>query len=109
MINSLLSIGLVSLIAATNAAPVVVTKRENPQKRGLAYNDPNLTRLFGDKVSWCYNWGSYNDVQGSNLEFVPMLHGGGPEYTNVWNDNVQKAYDAGSRNALSFNEPDQCG
>jgi hypothetical protein len=111
MVYSLLSIGLVSLIAATNAAPLSkpLVVRENAPKRGLAYNDPNLTKLFGDKVSWCYNWGSYNDVAGSNLEFVPMLHGSGPEFTNVWNDNVEKAIAAGSRNVLSFNEPDQCG
>jgi hypothetical protein len=111
--KSLLSVGLVSLLAVlSNAAPVTkaLAVRDNAPKRGLAYNDPNLTSLFGDKASWCYNWGSWKDLPaGSPLEFVPMLHGGGSEFTNIWNTNVEKAISSGSKHILSFNEPDQCG
>jgi hypothetical protein len=60
----------------------------------------------GSKVSWAYNWGQTNANMGVNLEFVPMLWGAGSGHTNSWVANANKAIAAGSKNLLSFNEPD---
>ena len=102
---------LLSLLGAStviNAAPLAP---RGPGKRGLAYNDPNLTKLFGasnGKISWMYNWDSVPNG-GASLNFVPMLHSDLATHTSRWNANVDKAVKAGSTHIMSFNEPDQCG
>jgi len=77
-------------------------------KRGLAYNDPQLLTRFlngGNKVSWAYNWGQYDD-SGTSLEFCPMLWGLKLDFAQTWPSNAQKAINAGSKCLFSFNEPD---
>ncbi|KAK3900234.1 glycosyl hydrolase catalytic core-domain-containing protein [Staphylotrichum tortipilum] len=77
-------------------------------KRGLAYNDPQLLTRFlngGNKVSWAYNWGQYDD-SGTSLEFCPMLWGLKLDFAQTWPANAQKAINAGSKCLFSFNEPD---
>ncbi|OCK76238.1 glycoside hydrolase family 128 protein [Lepidopterella palustris CBS 459.81] len=81
-------------------------------KRGLAYNDASLTKLFsssGSKISWTYNWGSSSYGASTAYEYVPLLHDNGTSHTSVWAANVKTAVAAGAGHAMSFNEPDQCG
>jgi hypothetical protein len=74
-------------------------------KRGLAFNDPKLTTLFGSKVTWAYNWGqTAGNGFNSKLEYSPMLWG--TSGTSIWNSNAKAAIAAGSDTLLSFNEPD---
>ncbi|KAF2817457.1 uncharacterized protein BDZ99DRAFT_457194 [Mytilinidion resinicola] len=88
-------------------------RRAVPKKRGLAYNNPALTKLFtgaNSKISWMWNWDSakYNGVN-SNLVYCPILQSNAASDTSKWNANFATAWAAGSRHAFSFNEPDQCG
>ncbi|KEF50989.1 uncharacterized protein A1O9_12966 [Exophiala aquamarina CBS 119918] len=75
-------------------------------KRGLAYNTASLTDVFAGKgMSWAYNWAA--DPTGTivtGAEYVPMLWG--PDQSTTWAALAAAAFSAGSRHALSFNEPD---
>ncbi|KAL6863356.1 hypothetical protein ACO1O0_003606 [Amphichorda felina] len=78
-------------------------------KRGLAYNDATLANIFGDgceACSWGYNWGSSRNGLDDKYNFVPMLWGDRPEFTGVWDNNVEEALNTGSKALFSFNEPD---
>jgi hypothetical protein len=91
----------------------VLVRRGTPKKRGLAYNDPALTKLFdgtNSKISWMWNWDSarYSGASGS-LVYCPILHNDQAGQTSKWFANFQAAWDSGSRHVFSFNEPDQCG
>jgi len=114
MFTSILSLGLVSLLATTSTAaptPAPLVAR-NANKKGVAYENPAAVPLFGDKVSWCYNWVSaskFGSGTPGNIEFVPMLHSDEAMWTNVWAAEFEASYQAGARHVLSFNEPDQCG
>ncbi|KAF2178986.1 glycoside hydrolase family 128 protein [Zopfia rhizophila CBS 207.26] len=123
MVKSILSLTLLGLVALSGAAPLTaapitedvpatIQARAGKNKRGIAFNDAKLTKLFktqGSKVSWMYNWDSAANGVAEGWEFVPLLHGKGPEYVNKWTGNVEKAIKAGATHAMSFNEPDQCG
>jgi len=114
MFTSILSLGLVSLLATTSTAaptPAPLVTRSS-SKKGVAYENPSVVPLFGDKVGWCYNWVSASKFGSSppnNIEFVPMLHSDEAMWTNVWKAEFEASYSAGARHVLSFNEPDQCG
>ncbi|KAH7125623.1 hypothetical protein B0J11DRAFT_435127 [Dendryphion nanum] len=103
-LNFLLS--LLGASAVVNASPIVARASG---KRGLAYNEGPLTKLFPNgKVSWMYNWDSVSNGA-SGLNFVPMLHSDLAVHTSRWNANLEKSVKAGSTHVFSFNEPDQCG
>jgi len=85
-----------------------MTKTQN--KRGLAYNDPELTFLFGgskSQVTWMYDWGQ-DLCAGGNQDFecIPMLWGDAPNILSTWNATVHSAVAAGASRVLGFNEPD---
>jgi len=79
-------------------------------KRGLAYNDPSLTYLFGgadSQVTWQYDW-SQNTCNNANPDFqcLPMLWSDSAPLTATWDANVRAAVKAGVTAVLGFNEPD---
>lgn len=94
----------------TSAASVATAASGN--KRGAAYNTASLiSPLLGDgnQLSWAYNWGSVSDGLSdvdSGIEFVPMLWGDKDDFFADWSANAQAAIDAGAKNLLCFNEPD---
>lgn len=99
---------LAGLSALTEAGPM---KKRASGKRGLAYNDGAFTQMFGDEISWQYNWGStqYGNPA-KDYPYVPMVHG--TEIAAKGQDemnNVLKEVEKGAKWVLSFNEPDQCG
>ncbi|KAM0329130.1 hypothetical protein ACHAQA_004426 [Verticillium albo-atrum] len=87
-------------------------------KRGFAYNEADLVSSFftnGNECAscgWAYNWDSSdNGLSQSGVEFVPMLWGPIDTHTQRWEENANKAIEAGSTHILSFNEcdmPSQC-
>jgi hypothetical protein len=94
---------------------------KNSGKRGLSYNDPNLTQPFSlsgqsSKISWAYNWYSLPYTNGQThsgynpaLSFVPMLWSSASDLTSVWTSNVATAKaNYGTTAVLAFNEPDGC-
>jgi len=101
------------LASIINAAPAPALVDRNLQfKRGLAYNNAALTKLFqfpGNKISWMYNWDSVSNGGEKSLNYVPMLHSDRPDHTGRWMANVDKGVKEGITSILSFNEPDQCG
>ncbi|GJE93989.1 glycoside hydrolase family 128 protein [Phanerochaete sordida] len=92
---------------APTTPPTVATPTGSTVKRGVSYNDANAPGLFGDKISWQYNW---SPVPGGNVpagkEFVPMLWGADADHTNGWMDDATAAIAAGATHLLGFNEPD---
>lgn len=91
----------------TGAAPVEIEERAVSLKRGFAYNDASLTKLFTrSKINWAYNWDSKATGLPAGLQFVPMLWGTAADHTNQWNANANAALKSGSGQLLSFNEPD---
>nr|XP_031857134.1 uncharacterized protein CI109_007487 [Kwoniella shandongensis]KAA5524205.1 hypothetical protein CI109_007487 [Kwoniella shandongensis] len=91
------------------------TPVKNNGKRGLSFNQANLTSPFSlsgqnSKVSWAYNWAQTQTGSGFNpvLEFVPMLWSNAAELLSSWKTNAQKGIDNGATALLSFNEPDFC-
>ncbi|KAF2463596.1 uncharacterized protein BDR25DRAFT_383449 [Lindgomyces ingoldianus] len=125
--QSFLTIALLGLASISHAVPmpapaaltadIIDTNANNletravAKKRGLAFNDPKVTKLFktgNSKVSWMYNWAS-STSGAANLEFVPMLWGKDADHTSKWAADVEKYVNAGTTHAMSFNEPDQCG
>ncbi|KAF2119195.1 glycosyl hydrolase catalytic core-domain-containing protein [Lophiotrema nucula] len=111
MSKPVLFLSLLTLSSFVYAAPA--KSRREQTKRGLAFDywEGAYTYAFSgvqNHFSWMYNWGSsYEDA--ISLPFVPMLHDNMGKSTEVWNENVEKAYQAGAREVFSVNEPDQCG
>ncbi|KAI1323958.1 glycosyl hydrolase catalytic core-domain-containing protein [Xylariaceae sp. FL0255] len=88
-------------------------------KRGLGFNDPNLTRPFQNSsdVNWAYNWASDVYYPGTwvpntfdtALTYVPMLWSAADDLTSIWTANVNHAIATYHTDAvLTFNEPDGC-
>ncbi|GAB7358050.1 hypothetical protein MBLNU230_g0213t1 [Neophaeotheca triangularis] len=115
-ISSTLTTVLLSSALAAAQTPV-----RNNGKRGLCWNDIDLTQPYSlsgqnSKVSWDYNWyfsecpawepncGTHNPA----LDFVPMLYSDSDEFTSAWPTAVQRALDNGRDMLFSFNEPDAC-
>lgn len=73
-------------------------------KRGLCYNDAAMTKLFGSKISWAYNWGQTPGSIASSLDYSPMLWG--QKFVSGWASVAQAAIDGGADTLLGFNEPD---
>ncbi|KAF2878026.1 hypothetical protein BDV95DRAFT_8699 [Massariosphaeria phaeospora] len=85
-----------------------------PNKRGIAYNDPGITKLFpapGSKVSWMWNWDSWTENAQDGYEYVPMLWSDHPDKTSQWEKHIDFWVHVGPglTHVMSFNEPDQCG
>lgn len=100
-----------SVAPVNTPTPVVVTPPSNggAGKRGLAYNNADLTSSFtgaDSKVSWAYNWGSSTPSIPSSFEYVPMLWGTGSDHSNGWQEAATSAIAKGSKHLLAFNEPD---
>ncbi|KAF2108292.1 glycosyl hydrolase catalytic core-domain-containing protein [Lophiotrema nucula] len=99
-------------VEATSAAAssAAATPSSSPSysggKRGLAYNDESLCSSFASgKFSFSYNWGQTGgDCAGAG--FAPMMHKPSDSTAEAWLANVDKAYKAGSRVVMGFNEPD---
>ncbi|CAL1710625.1 unnamed protein product [Somion occarium] len=94
--------------AIPSPAPSSPSTGDGASKRGLAFNDVNLTKNFNSpKVTWAYNWASSHqgDLPGG-VEFVPMLWSADGSKTNVWQDDATAAIASGSKYLLAFNEPD---
>ncbi|KAK6003611.1 hypothetical protein QM012_009382 [Aureobasidium pullulans] len=107
-----------STSSAVSASPTPV---RNFGKRGLSYNQANLTLPFSlsgqdSQVSWAYDWFyapcSSAGVQDCDfnpaLEFVPLLYNDDPNLLSQWPAAAQLAIDNGSTALFSFNEPDFC-
>ncbi|KAI5247464.1 hypothetical protein E4T43_01995 [Aureobasidium subglaciale] len=110
-----------SSFRTTSIATAVPTPVRNFGKRGLAYNQANLTMPFSligqnSQVSWAYDWyyapcstPGVNDCSfNPALEFVPLLYNSDPNLLNNWASAAQIAIDNGSTALMSFNEPDFC-
>ncbi|KFZ11290.1 hypothetical protein V502_07624 [Pseudogymnoascus sp. VKM F-4520 (FW-2644)] len=99
-----------SIVAPIIATPTpVVTPSTSGPKRGLAYNNADLTNSFtgaDSKVSWAYNWGSTTPSIPSSFEYVPMLWGTQAVHSDNWNEAATAAIAKGSKHLLAFNEPD---
>lgn len=69
-------------------------------KRGLAYNDPAMTKLFGGSgshVSWMYDWTSTPlDNTNSALKYIPMLWSNSANHVAAWNANANAGIAAGA-------------
>lgn len=104
-------LGLLFLSAsAVLAVPVTqpIVARATGNKRGVCYNDPNLTNLFSSSaVTFAYDW---DQVPGgtilSSLEYIPMLWNSADSRTSSWNTNAAAGLSAGATHLLGFNEPD---
>ncbi|PSR76383.1 hypothetical protein PHLCEN_2v8479 [Hermanssonia centrifuga] len=90
----------------TAAPPPKPTSTGTTIKRGISYNQAQLTENFsGSKVSWAYNWASAPGGElPKDLEFVPMLWGGGDN--SNWVNDATAAIASGSTHLLGMNEPD---
>lgn len=79
-------------------------------KRGIAYNDPNLAKSFGDvcqdNCGWFYNWGSSSGGISGKKNFIPTLWGDLPVHTGHWDQDAEAAIADGCQQFFSFNEPD---
>ncbi|KAF2262879.1 hypothetical protein CC78DRAFT_534426 [Lojkania enalia] len=114
----LLSAAILGLYTLSVAVPLVhitpadfnlTEKVDGATKRGLAFNDPALTHLFGGtKVSWMYNW-SHMQNGGAGYEYVPMLWSNRGDMS-VWQKHVDFWAAEGNRvpttHLLGFNEPE---
>ncbi|KAB5585804.1 glycosyl hydrolase catalytic core-domain-containing protein [Coniochaeta sp. 2T2.1] len=97
---------------ASAAPAAAVPASSGGNKRGVAFNDPELAKKFlgsGSKISFAYNWGQTNDLGVDHVNFYPMLWSPGELHEPTWNANANKAIAAGSKVLLSFNEPDNSG
>ncbi|KAL6712369.1 hypothetical protein ACN47E_000246 [Coniothyrium glycines] len=85
-----------------------------PSRRGVAYNDPEVVRLFlsdESKITWCYNWDSRTGATNTPYEFVPMLHSLRTDHIGRWRGDAERAINAIKTmptHLLTFNEPDNC-
>lgn len=120
-------------VAVAQLPPTTLTPRDAPivrpkpfpvnGKRGLAFNDPDLSSHFSQpgqisKISWAYNWasdpyfpsGTYRaDSYNLLLSYTPMLWGTHSDMTSVWDANVAAAMAVYATDSLlAFNEPDTC-
>ena len=78
-------------------------------KRGIAYEDASVIRLFTNVRSWAYNWRSSAGELDANIEYVPMLHGGKAEELRVFVDEAKNEINQGAKFLLAMNEPDIAG
>ncbi|KIV98861.1 uncharacterized protein PV09_09387 [Verruconis gallopava] len=78
------------------------------KKAGVAYNVGSLVIPFvgKSKIGWAYNWGSSPENIPSGIEYIPLLWGNGPIYTDSWTQDANKAISCGTSAVLGFNEPD---
>ncbi|THY13335.1 hypothetical protein D6D01_08378 [Aureobasidium pullulans] len=110
-----------SASSTQSTATAIPTPVRNFGKRGLAYNQANLTMPFSldgqnSQVSWAYDWyyapcstpGVNNCNFNPALEFVPLLYNNDPNLLSKWPAAAQIAIDNGSTALMSFNEPDFC-
>ncbi|ORY64107.1 glycosyl hydrolase catalytic core-domain-containing protein [Pseudomassariella vexata] len=95
------------------AVATYTTTSTDGVKRGVAYNDASFVDIIaaaaGNKISWCYNWGSTSDGLKASVDYSAMLWSTRSDFITVWDTNAQAAIDAGSTALLSFNEPDNGG
>jgi hypothetical protein len=73
-------------------------------KRGLAYNEPSLCKLFGDHYGFRYNWAQVEDEE--TAKFIPMMHSPVQLGAAEWLANVDRAVARGSQAVMGFNECD---
>lgn len=117
------NVGTITTTATTAKTAALPTPTKSTGKRGLSFNDPQLTDYFSlqgqnSKVTWSYNWASdpyyggsypansYNDI----LVYSPMLWSNAEVLTSIWTSNVQNAIaNYNTNSVLAFNEPDSCG
>jgi hypothetical protein len=87
------------------------------ERRGLAYNDVALTKLFDSNdthVTWRFNWDSSSPPSNAWFRFVPMLHSLRDDHTGRWKDNAEAVarenfkQGGGVTWLMGFNEPDNC-
>jgi hypothetical protein len=89
-------------------------EKAGTNRRGIAYNNLEFTRYFNVKdnqIGWTYNWYSTTAEHGTLFEYIPMLWGNSPTFTDKWWDAVNHAAGVIKENPthlLSFNEPDNC-
>lgn len=93
---------LVSPVGPTATAASAPTSAGSG-KRGLAYNNPAMTKFFGgsgSKVSWMYDW-SAAPISSPNpaLKYIPMLWSNNADREAAWNAKA-KAGIAGGADAL---------
>ncbi|GAB7355696.1 hypothetical protein MBLNU459_g6399t1 [Dothideomycetes sp. NU459] len=108
-----------STSSSTSASASATSSATIYSKRGLSYNQANLTQPFAQsgqnsQVSWAYNW-FYQECDSdatcnynSALEFVPMLYNDDAGLLQTWPAKAQAAINSGSKALFSFNEPDSC-
>ncbi|KAL1297602.1 hypothetical protein AAFC00_006164 [Neodothiora populina] len=87
----------------------------NGGKRGLCYNDPQLTQFFAhagqqSRVRWAYNWYLSESSKAFNpvLEYVPMLFNNDSSLLSQWPAAAKTAISKGATALMSMNEPDWC-
>lgn len=95
--------------SATASPPASVGSGSVSCKRGIAYNNPDITDQFtsSGNICWGYNWGSTGSLNDGAL-YIPMLWGNKFDFFDVWDTNVAAMKDANPDLGIlfSFNEPD---
>ena len=75
-------------------------------KAGLCYNDVSLLPAYGDKYSWCWNWGASSGGNTGSCQYVPMLKDVASE--GAWSG-LTGGFKGQVPAVLGYNEPDVNG
>ena len=116
-VSSTTSAAYTTAVVVTSSSPSITTTPgagsiPGNGKRGLAYSTGQASYAThysaATGIPWAYNWEAVREPElPSHIEFVPMLHGPDDVRTNAWPAAASKAVNAGSKHAMSVNEPDQ--
>jgi hypothetical protein len=104
-------LGLLVLCVFVSPVEMAHHKPKLVAKRGLVYIDPpDLIQNFNGHnslITWGYNYASVFEKEFPRyLEYVPQLWSAEYYHTHNWTANVNYAISRGTKNILTFNEPD---
>lgn len=100
-----LAVRLAATVTTTTPA-AEATATYTPGKRGICYNNPNMTTPFGgpgSNVTWMYNWqGTPMISPNSALKYIPMLWSNSADRVAAWNADVEAGFLAGADALLGY-------